>query len=301
MEINYVTLGKSSLPSVRHRMVIPGKYCGGAFISPVPCDADIHVFSKPFTQDEQAIKSMLALARTVPFVYDCWDNLFCRKGMDSIFVNEMIRLSVKVVTASEWLVKEIYDRTGRNAVLIQDPLEYPKREIKSLDVIKPFWFGTATNLNMLRTLNLPFKLKIISDITEYTHKILDKLKFEYEFEEWTPEGFRRALKEHNLLIIPGDNQPERLAKSANRVAEAINAGISVVAWPFPAYKQFDKYIILTENIEQAVLNPKQLTEEGQEYVTDTFDEDVIGQQWKELFEDVYIQLHGTANSRYKLA
>ena len=138
MRINYVTLGDKSLPSVRHRMLIPGRYVGNAFISPVPCEADIHVFSKPFTQDEQAIESMLALSRTVPYIFDCWDNLFARRGIEQYYTEELIHRAVKVVTASEWLVKEIYDRTGKEAVLIQDPLEYPKREIKSLDIIKPF-------------------------------------------------------------------------------------------------------------------------------------------------------------------
>ena len=70
---------------------------------------------------------------------------------------------------------------------------------------------------------------------------------------------------------------------------------------FPSYKQFEKYVTLTEDIDTAVLNPKQLTEEGQDYVTNTFDAEVIGSQWKELFENVHQQLLRTSDSHRKLA
>jgi hypothetical protein len=283
IRVNYVTLSDERMPAYRYRMAIPGRYIGDYEIGRVPIEADIHVFSKPYHTDSVLLEAYKRMASGLDYVFDICDDVFERGGEVPEYTRWMIR-NAKAVTASTEEMAEIVSReTSIKATVISDPCEFTQKPIKDISSPKVMWFGTGTNLGMLKGLIIP-NLEIVCSDNNYVRRFLSKIPYDFKFTEWSLENLEDAFDRNNIVIIPADESRKRSVKSPNRVFESIRNGLSVVASPLPSYKQFDEYITLDTDIQRGLKNVKQLTPEAQEYVHDNFDISVIGEQWKQLFK-----------------
>jgi hypothetical protein len=117
-------------------------------------------------------------------------------------------------------------------------------------------------------------------------------RFSVRFTPWSLETTRIALRQCDLVLIPGDPQ-DRLKSgvSSNRIAEAIQAGRMAVASPLASYLPFGEGAWLGEDIvagvRWAVGNRGDVLarlRRGQSLVAARLDAELIGRQWRGLLE-----------------
>jgi hypothetical protein len=288
MRVNYVTMADETMPAVRYRMLIPGRYIDG-YLSKIPVDADLHVFTKPYTSDETVLKCTLAMAKQVDYVFDLCDDIFQRSGPVPGFLKEMVKGAKCVTTCTDVVAKSIEDETGVKPVVISDPTEFSQKKIKSIENPSVMWFGSISNFHVLKHVKCPYPVEIVC--SKEAKPRLYKLKgFDYTFTEWSVEALEKAFARNNIVIVPTYNERSKfhnyLGKSPNRVVESIRNGLSVVAAPIPSYQRFSKWITLDWDIERGLKSVKQLTEEAQDYVEENHGYEVIGKQWENLFRSI---------------
>lgn len=279
MKLNYVTLSDNTMPAYRYRMYIPGEYLGDYAITDSPVDADIHIYSKPYHQNEMLLSQHLQLAAGRTIVLDICDDIFTRKGPVPSYMRQLASMAEAVVVPTELMKERVKQETGRDAVIISDPCEFPEKPIKDISEPKVMWFGTFTNLFTLKDVDLEYPLEVVSARRAY--KACQEIGA--KFTEWSLDNMKDAFERNNIVIIPSVNE-RRLVKSPNRVFESIRSGLSVVAAPIPSYQQFD--ITLDWDMNRGIKNIKKTTPELQKYVRDNFDISVIGEQWRTLFDSI---------------
>ncbi|MEK6243595.1 MAG: methyltransferase domain-containing protein [Pseudomonadota bacterium] len=183
------------------------------------------------------------------------------------------------------------------------PVPQPLAELAVL------WFGHPTNLPALRAAGrelqraaqaAPIDLLCITAID-------DRVKaFEAEFNrdhgprirarfiQWTPESMRAGLEGCDLVVVPAELQrPGALAKSANRLLEALVAGRFAVCTPVPSYLEFQDYAWIGERLDEgirwALENPVRAARrarDGQRYALEHFSAARIAARWREALEDI---------------
>jgi hypothetical protein len=284
MKINYLTIATEDMPSVRYRMKMPGEYIGDYEITSEPVDADIYVFSKPYTKDVKQLRYIADMAMARPYVYDICDDMFLKGGAVAEFHREMIIGAGAVTVTSSVMKNRVNEETGVNAVIIEDPVEFERGEIKSISDPKVMWFGTPVNLKTIDFKDFPYELEVVTTDRADVRRFLDSVNYDVKFTEWSIDAMKEAFKRNNIVIVPSTTEKFMQAKSANRVANAIYAGLSVVASPIPAYEQFSEYITLEWDV--SAMRVKQVTTEAQDYVDSKFNISVIGEKWKTLFDSI---------------
>lgn len=116
-------------------------------------------------------------------------------------------------------------------------------------------------------------------------------RLEVRFTPWSPEATRIALRQCDLVLIPGDpHDPLKAGVSSNRLAEALQAGRLPVASPMASYLPFSDAAWLGDDliagIGWAAAHPDEVLARircGQSRVADTLSADVVGRQWCSLF------------------
>lgn len=280
MRINYVTLCDERMPAYRYRMRMPGEYIGDYAITRMPVEADIHVYSKPYHDNAGLLAATLEIASRQPFVFDICDDLFSRPPDVVSYIRQMMDMAAVVTTSTHAMQDLIREETGIEAVVISDPCEFGQRPIKDISEPRVMWFGTATNIGLLKGTYINYPFEIVCQLNELTEPFLKKIPFDFTFTEWSLESMQAAFDRNNVVFIPTSPLRKKQVKSPNRVAESIRQGLSVVAGQLPAYQQFDRWI--TDSLDDI----RQITPEAQQYVNDNFDISVIGEQWKQLFRQV---------------
>ena len=103
-----------------------------------------------------------------------------------------------------------------------------------------------------------------------------------------------ALRKCDLVLLPSDpSNSFKAGASANRIAEAINAGRFPIASPLPSYLPFSDSawlgLDMVEGIKWALANRGEVLariRRGQTLVAEKLSEKKIGHQWRELFESL---------------
>jgi len=258
---------------------MPGEYLGDYEITGLPVEADIHIYSKPYHQNEMLLSMHLQLAAERTIVLDICDDIFIRKGPVPSYMRQLASMAKAVVVPTELMRERVKEETGREAVIISDPCEFPEKPIKDISEPKVMWFGTFPNLFTLKDVNLEYPLEVVSARRAYR----PCQEIGAKFTEWSMDNMKDAFDRNNIVIIPSVNE-RRLVKSSNRVIESIRSGLSVAAAPIPSYQQFD--ITLDWDMNRGIKNIKKTTPELQKYVRDNFDISVVGEQWRTLFDSI---------------
>lgn len=264
MRLNYITLASSTVASRRLRMELIGKYIGDYEITEFPVPADVYVFTKPYIKNPLLLDSYLLRAKKLDFIFDISDPRF------SDYVKEMIGMAKAVTVPTSKMAELVKQETGVDAVVISDTYEYKESEIKDISDPKVMWFGHHSNLKYV---NVDYPIEIVT-----TKDVVEKPNKNYTMTPWSLDNMKKAFDRNNIVIIPTEFQ----WKSPNRVVESIRQGMTVVASPIDAYKEFD----INFSTDMSINNLKQTTPELQKYVRDNFNIQVIGEKWKQLFNRV---------------
>jgi glycosyltransferase involved in cell wall biosynthesis len=281
---NFLNVGgslTSSLASARYRVISPAKHLAArgfkVSIGTMPKVSELEriaslekkpvVFSKSVNvENEILVEKLKKLGCRI--ILDLCDNYFDHSGHGRKYRShtiKMCRLADKVVSSTDFLASVIYAETGVEAVVIPDPVEGPRgaaRAVGGFDVIKLLWFGHPSNfpsvvstIPSLQALSSDFQISLnivtspLPAVAQMVHRFAhsgDRLSC--SLTEWSPDAVWLALESCDAVILPSSDSPFYLAKSSNRLIEAIWAGRCVVASPLPSYLPFSEFAYLGDNI-----------------------------------------------------
>lgn len=180
-----------------------------------------------------------------------------------------------LVTCNSDMMKSIIkERTGREATVIPDPIEF---ETKKPHYSKTFLcFGYRWNVSLLTT-----KANVIDSLGSYPLQIISE-PFSKFVTPYSLENIQKGFEDAGAVLIPVG---KKIAKSANRLIESINAGCFVIANEMPAYDEFKDYAYigdLAEGIQWYLRNKDEALsriERGQAYIKDRYTINQIGPMW----------------------
>lgn len=208
-------------------------------------------------------------------VFDISDNHFNHPDLGAYY-REHTAMADAVTCSSEVMQGIIKEETGRDAIVIPEPYESEEKEAAIDDLL--LWFGHGSNFKDIERLKpfLRHDLLILSNYPGYP--------------EWTPEVFDRVISKPCIVVIPTGKS---MAKSENRMVEAIRRGRYVCAEYLPAYEPFGQFFPLgdiPEHIERALANPAESIgriKDAQDYIRDRYSPRTVAKQWLEVIKHVH--------------
>jgi len=242
-------------------------------------------------------------------VIDISDYPFKKPPPVPAFYSDVLRICDAVVVNSERMAELMTPHTAHRPLIIEDAILGSPGEpaFAPAGRVELLWFGHPTNLPYLDAHRDPlvrFAMRRRCRLTVVTlegygaERLTQEIEarfapaFEARFIPWSLEATQNALKECDIVLIPSDPaDPLKAGASANRVAEALNAGRFPVASPLPSYLPFGEAAWLgqdlVQGIEWALANRDEVLSRirrGQALVAEKFAANKIGRQWRELIE-----------------
>lgn len=330
--IQYISVGEieqhngthtSTLASLRYRILIPAQHLGRRHSiqiirPPTKTDtwplnfindtsSDIIIFSKTLHLDNETLaKARRSLGQSV--VLDVCDNYFDHlhhvDKWRAHFIT-MCHLATYIIASTPILVDAIKQYTGRDAVVISDPVEGIKNTpcfAPTFPRLKLLWFGHPTNgmslINIMDDLlalsqTIPLQLTVVTgpydkfenylhDFNKHHGAILPiNLKY------WSLETTWQSINDCDLVIIPTLPNEFSRAKSPNRLIEALWGGKFVVANAIPSYQSYSPFCWLGEKINDGIcyaINNSTLVQQqikqGQNYVSTHHSPYIIANAWE---------------------
>lgn len=154
--------------------------------------------------------------------------------------SQLADLATSLICTSNRLAEELRRRHPQALItMIPDPVEalldpadLPLRARNETRGLRIAWMGQAAHWSTLAPLREIFREPEFKDF-EFTtlsnHSQADLL--------WSSETALSLLRSSDLLVVPVDNSPQALAKSANRVVQGMALGSVVLAGDLPAYQE----------------------------------------------------------------
>lgn len=221
---------------------------------------DILVYGKHLVTLDQVKKFSLA-------VYDICDDHFHDSLMQYYYIHAR---SADLVTCNSETMKDIiYRETARDAIVIPDPYE---SEEKPAGIGEgALWFGHESNLVDLEPY-LDLNPKILTG------------------ENWSREKQDLMLSECAYVLIPTGKS---MAKSANRLIDAVRNGRFVIAGELPAHDEFNKFMWIGDiraGVEWFNLHQKEAIEritECQRYIEKKYSPESISKLWFNTLEKLW--------------
>lgn len=204
-------------------------------------------------------------------IYDVCDNHFDNEHGD--YYRKHIKMADQVTCNSEVMRDIIKAKTGRDAFVIREPYESPEHPAGIAPRL--FWYGHKSNAKDLERL-----------VPELKHPLLAMSNYPGHV-EWSLDAFQKVMAEDCIVIIPTGRS---MAKSENRMVEAIRCGKYVCAEHLPAYEPFTSFFELGNipaEIDRALANPLAAMakiKDAQEFIRDRYSPQTIAEQWLEVIE-----------------
>lgn len=192
-------------------------------------------------------------------VYDVCDDHFSDEF--SAYYVEHVTKADLVTCNSERMREIIRQYTGRDATVIPDPYESDEKPAGMGNGL--LWFGHGSNLVDLKPY-LDLKPEILTG------------------EAWSRDKQLAALEKCAAVLIPTGKS---MAKSANRLIEAVRNGRFVIAGNLPAHDEFKRWMWvgdIRDGVEWLKEYPKQAireVSECQRYLRDKYSPEAIGRLW----------------------
>lgn len=173
------------------------------------------------------------------------------------FYREALPLADTILTSSRKLCEHVFAHTGREAVMIDDPIELPIRQPQARE--QPprtlLWFGHASNLPYLVEYlldryrsRMERRLIIMTNLHPLPEAYTKALNaphlegLEIHVIPWKLEDMQAAASLADLCIIPaGVRDPRKSGASANRLITALALGLPVAADLLDSYLPFGAY------------------------------------------------------------
>lgn len=169
---------------------------------------------------------------------------------------------------SEAMRLRILEKTGRDAVVIDDPYEHPESPPGMGEGV--LWFGHRINLQDLYDAKIKWPLTIVTNV-EAPWCV-----------PWSPEALMRELGRCRVVALPTG---PRQCKSANRAVTAIRAGRFPVCGELPAYRELPGIWVgdVAEGLEMAMTQDvTDKISEAQAYVAERFSPKTVGEKWNKV-------------------
>lgn len=224
------------LASLRYRVKIPLNHLGWEVVGfpegPAGCDAILvlkHFATLPMFDRLKATG--------LPIIWDVSDDRFNHPDVGPLY-RTFARLADCITCTTPILAHRINEQTGKNAVVIMDPVGYGFRPPKLEAVNKILWYGYKSNYFALE--------RILPDLRGYDLRIIG--------DETMPNGIdfsesvmKAGLEWCDVVIIPVGRDDDggmlkRDCKSANRMTDAIAFGRYVVANDLESYRPYGMYL-----------------------------------------------------------
>ena len=259
-------------------------------------------------------------------VYDICDNKW-KKYISPAWIKRVIQPhnvicenADGITTTSPAMRNLIMKHTGRNSIIIPDPVEAtkvePKVRLKSRRYINIFNYGNSKHFQKVYWDEFIQGLMDTSVDQFVIHCMLNRTKkFQKMYDHWVDKG-RLVIHDYNfekqyelmrdcdIVFLPivcnsMTNLEDIKSKSPNRIMDAIYSGKPVItnegvdSWlPFKQYanfigfaRAFDYGSTITA-FRELINTPKEETNEkirqGQKYIDENHTPEVIGKQWIEL-------------------
>ena len=244
-------------------------------------------------------------------IIDICDYPFQKPPAVQAFYSEVLKICDAVTVNSERMAELMAPHASRRPLVIEDAILGAMRDpgfapAKRLELL---WFGHQTNLPYLEACldalarfatQRRCRLTVVTQdgigVEDWTQDIQARVApgLEAQVVPWSLEAMPVALRECDLVLLPNDpSDPLKAGASANRIADALNAGRFPVASPLPSYLEFGDAAWLghdlIEGVRWALANPGETLariRRGQALVAGKFAADKIGRQWRELFESL---------------
>lgn len=164
---------------------------------------------------------------------------------DTSLYQVFLGLADRITTSSSYLKQEISKKYPNTPVFyIPDAPELsrgvPKSGTRSMPHI--LWYGQPNNLRQLLSVELP---KCTLQLTTTIRDVFINDNFNIVMSPWSQRNVELGLEACDFVICPADDSSQDgLAKSSNRVLEALWAGRPVICSKIPSY------IELNENIKK---------------------------------------------------
>lgn len=197
-------------------------------------------------------------------VFDVCDDHF--NGQHDSYYREHIANAHLVTCNSHEMARIIERETGTEATVIPDPYESDERPAGMGNGL--LWFGHQSNLVDLE----PYR--------DLNPEILTGA-------DWSREKQLEAIERCAAVLIPTGKS---MAKSANRMIEAVRNGRFVIAGYLPAHEEFRKWMWvgdIRDGVEWLKEYPKQAIQnvaDCQQYVRETYSPGAIGRLWLKALE-----------------
>lgn len=267
MRVGYCVPVLPGLASYRLRVAIPAAH--------LECEHVIGATGSPtFFFKNGNVR--LAESLKTGVVYDVVNDHF--RGKDAADYHGMCSVADRITVASEAMAQTVFDHTGRDAIVIDDPYETP--EIAPACVGNGVvWFGHSANLRSL-----------LPHIEAAGPSLIVCSNFAKAHVQWSLENEAKCLQGAAVALLTGDNP----GASANRVVKALRAGRFVVTPQECAesWREFAPYIWIgdiSEGIYWALNNREEACNQiaaGQKYTQERFHPKKITARWTEVFGSI---------------
>jgi SAM-dependent methyltransferase len=273
----------SDFASARYRVLIPAQHLarrGHAIqivaLQPgqVPPEAfqvqgDVAIFAKSFDAANEPLAQRMR-DRGMRVIADYCDDHFEHPQFAEHF-RRMAAIATDIVASTDFLAGSIRRHTGREARVITDPVEGPRgtpRFEPRLPALRVLWYGHPTNLpavmekaGELQALaqRMPVELTLVtqrnadSEAAAASLATLAPGRLDVRLAPWTLEGMWKLLEHVDVVWIPVTESDAKMAKSPNRLLEALWAGRLAIADPVPAYKPYEDLFPLGRGLEAGVM------------------------------------------------
>ena len=233
----------------------------------LPCD--VLVFSKSFRPEHEPLVEAMR-ARGVRIVADYCDDHFNHPQLGA-WQAKLARGADQVVASTTAMADVIRHHTGREAIVITDPVEgrraLPRFEPR-LPALRLLWFGylgntpgIAAHLGEVRALaaRIPVHLTIVTTPDAAVDRLLaelvaqDPARISGTVVPWSTEATWQALAACDAVWIPVFDSPANAVKSPNRLIESIWAGRYVVADPIASYRNYTDFVAVGTGLEEGIM------------------------------------------------
>jgi glycosyltransferase involved in cell wall biosynthesis len=288
--------------------------------------ADVVVFQKKYSSEELKLAESLRDRGTVTVFDLCDDHFYNPDNLPKLAaradrLHAMIDLVDAVSVSTEPLRQLV---TGKETAVIDDAFDevaahraavWRRRLTRGMargDELRLVWYGNAglespsSGLRHVRKVvpvlndlgrHRRLRLTIISNSRETYEQVLGDARFPTEYHEWEKATFPALFTKQDVCIIPIEENPFTIAKTANRVALALRLGVPVVADSIPSYEDFAPFVLFgnwTENIERYAADPalrRRHVRAGRAYVDAKYTKERVVDQWSSLFERLLARPH----------
>jgi len=280
VKIRYLWRNPTTYPSLRLRVLTPGKYLGESGLGhdldivEEPEECDVLVLFKHHPDNVRIAEQWRDRAAVL---FDICDDHF--DNQHGATYRGTIKYATHVTCTTRRLADRIWQQQNVRATLITDPYEWgeepPKKPTKRL-----LWHGTGGNLKpLLEVLPSLHGYDVLALCNDTSHPIVT---------EWSHENLAEGFKEAGICIIPTKQDNHGQAKGPNRMVDAIRQGLYCVAGPLKAYEPYGMWQgDIADGVRWALENPRlavRAVKKAQKLIREMHDPEKIARQWEAVFE-----------------